>query len=65
MAIFSIVAALNIGVFVLGLVALPRDKWHGLIVVMLGLLPVGLIGLGIIISLWRRYPVTDERDKQG
>ena len=52
-----------VGVFTLSYFTLPADKRGGLVVVMLGLLPLGLIGLGIMIALWRRFPVTQQKDK--
>ena len=59
----SFVAAMYVGVFTLSYFTLPADKRGGLVVVMLGLLPLGLIGLGIMIALWRRFPVTQQKDK--
>jgi hypothetical protein len=59
----AIVASLHLGIFILGYFALPTDKRHGFIVFELAVLPVGLIGVGVIISLWRRFPVSDDEDK--
>jgi hypothetical protein len=61
--LLAFVAAINIGVFVLCYFTLPEDKRSGLLVVMLALLPVGLIGLAIIIALWRRFPVAAQEEK--
>jgi len=43
---------------------LPVDKRRGLVTLALTLLPVHLIALGIIIALWRRFPIADEQDKK-
>jgi hypothetical protein len=59
----AIVAFIYLSVFGVGYFSLPDDKRHGLIVLGLGLLPLGLIGLGVILFLWRRYPVEDKTDE--
>jgi hypothetical protein len=60
----AIVAVLYLSIFFAGYFGLPPDKLHGFIVFELATLPGGLIGLGVIVNLWRRYPVEDDNQKK-
>jgi hypothetical protein len=60
-----------VAVFDLGTLALcvpfylkePADKKPIILGMLVALLCVGLVGVGIIVSLWRRFPVPDEKDQ--
>ena len=62
----ALVAALDLGTFVLCVpfyLKEPADKKPVILGLAVALLCVGLVGVGIIVALWRRFPVPDEDDK--